>query len=158
MTIPEAVGLVLLAGLGDYGDLCILDMGEPIKIADLARNLITIAGKIPDSEIPIVYTGLRPGEKLCEELLTEEEEKTHSVRNRIKVAQSPMPPLDLQARLGELRAHAEAGDRRAIREALARLIPTYRFTPGQQAAPAQEAEAAPAMAPVYDLPRVRPTA
>jgi FlaA1/EpsC-like NDP-sugar epimerase len=159
MTIPEAVGLVLLAGLGGYGDLCILDMGEPIKIAELARNLITMAGKIPGVEIPIVYTGLRPGEKMYEELLTEEEEQTHSVRNRIKVARSPMPPRDLQARLAELQEVAEHGDRDAILAALGQLIPSYRFTPGQQ--PAEGGTVGePGMAPVLELrrPSIRPTA
>src|SRR5438132_11307423 len=78
MTIPEAVGLVLLAGLGGYGDLCILEMGEPFRIAELARNLITMAGRVPDADIRIVYTGLRPGEKLHEELLSEQEEETQA--------------------------------------------------------------------------------
>jgi FlaA1/EpsC-like NDP-sugar epimerase len=76
MTIPEAVGLVLIAGLGGYGELCVLEMGEPIRIADLAKNLITMAGYVPDEEIPIVFTGLRPGEKLYEEVMTEDEEQT----------------------------------------------------------------------------------
>lgn len=156
MTIPEAVGLVLLAGLGGYGDLCILDMGEPIKIADLARNLITLAGRVPDVEIPIVFTGLRPGEKLHEELLTEEEERVHLVRNRIKVARSPAAPRDFQARLAELQVLADSGDRRGILAALGRLIPTYRHTPGAAApAPVAAADrvAGPRLAPVYELPR-----
>jgi FlaA1/EpsC-like NDP-sugar epimerase len=151
MTIPEAVGLVLLAGLGGYGELCILDMGEPIRIAELARNLITMAGYIPEMEIPIVYTGLRPGEKMFEELLTEDEEQTHSVRNRIKVARSPKPPLDLHARLEELRRLADQGDQRGILSALGQLIPTFRFTPGQQ--PAEEPAAEMPIADVIDLPR-----
>jgi len=150
MTIPEAVGLVLLSGLGGYGELCILDMGEPIKIADLARNLITMAGYVPDVEIPIVYTGLRPGEKLFEELLTEDEERTQTVRNRIKVAESPKPPHDLALRLAELQALAEAGDRRAILSALGRLIPTYRVTPGETVE--RTPEALP-LANVVELPR-----
>ena len=149
MTIPEAVGLVLLAGLGGYGDLCILDMGEPIKIADLARNLITMSGKVPDTEIPIVFTGLRPGEKLCEELLTEDEEKTHTVRDRIRVAKSPLPPHDLHARLAELRILVEGGDRRALLSALAALIPTYRHTTSgdSELTPDQRS-----LAPVLELP------
>ena len=79
MTIREAVGLVLQAGYGDYGELCVLDMGEQIKIVDLARHMITMAGHVPDVDIAIEFTGLRPGEKLYEELLTEEEERTHQV-------------------------------------------------------------------------------
>ncbi|MEJ2189277.1 MAG: nucleoside-diphosphate sugar epimerase/dehydratase, partial [Acidobacteriota bacterium] len=74
MTVSEAVGLVLRAAYGDYGELCVLDMGEQIRIVDLARHMITMSGLVPDVDIPIVYTGLRPGEKLYEELLTEEEE------------------------------------------------------------------------------------
>jgi FlaA1/EpsC-like NDP-sugar epimerase len=75
MTIPEAVSLVLEAGLPREGnaELFILDMGEPVRIADLARNLIKLKGRVPDKDIKIEYTGLRPGEKLYEELLTEEE-------------------------------------------------------------------------------------
>ena len=99
MTISEAVGLVLLAGLGDYGELCILDMGKPIRIAEMAANLITMAGRIPGVEVPIVFTGLRPGEKLCEELLTGDEEQTVQVRNRISMAKCPPPPADLAKRL-----------------------------------------------------------
>ena len=134
MTIPEAVGLVLLAGLGDYGELCILDMGVPIRIDDLARSMITLAGRVPGVDIEVVYTGLRPGEKLSEELLTEEEEQTHAVRDRIRVARSPAPPPDLELRLAELRRLAEHGDRDAICWALRSLVPTYRFTASRGAA------------------------
>jgi FlaA1/EpsC-like NDP-sugar epimerase len=126
MTISEAVGLVLAAGLGDYGELCVLDMGEPIRIADLAANMITMAGYIPGVEIPIVFAGLRAGEKLHEEPLTEDEERTHVVRSRIKVAKSPPPPPDLPERLHELRRAADAGDRDAIVRVVRSLVPTYR--------------------------------
>jgi FlaA1/EpsC-like NDP-sugar epimerase len=132
MTIPEAVGLVLVAGLGGYGELCVLDMGEPIRIADLAANLITMAGYLPEQEIPIVFTGLRPGEKLFEELLTEDEEETQQVRNRIKVAKSPPPPADLDERLRELKAAADSGDREAVLRGIERLVPTYRRTPNRK--------------------------
>jgi FlaA1/EpsC-like NDP-sugar epimerase len=135
MTIPEAVGLVLLAGLGGYGDLCVLEMGEPIRIDELARNLITMAGLVPGEDIEIVYTGLRPGEKLFEELFTEEEEETHQVRNRIMVTTSHGPPPDLHSRLRELRGHAEAGDREGVLSTLEALVPSYRRTPPQAPAP-----------------------
>jgi FlaA1/EpsC-like NDP-sugar epimerase len=128
MTIPEAVGLVLLSGLGGYGELCILDMGKPIRIADMASNLITMAGYIPGEEIEIVYTGLRPGEKLHEELLTEDEERTQTVRNRICVATSPPPPHDLQERLGELARLASIGDRSGILTAIKKVVPSYMIT------------------------------
>jgi FlaA1/EpsC-like NDP-sugar epimerase len=136
MTIPEAVGLVVLAGLGGYGELCILDMGAPVRIAELAANMITMAGLVPGKDIPIVYTGLRPGEKLEETLLSEEEERTHQVRNRIKVAQSPAPPADLQAGLERLGRAAQAGDEASLMSTLRSLIPTYTpaRTPGSRAA------------------------
>jgi FlaA1/EpsC-like NDP-sugar epimerase len=126
MTIPEAVGLVLVSGLNDYGELCILEMGQPVRIADLAHHLITMAGFVPNLEIPIVYTGLRPGEKLHEELMTEEEEKTQRARNRILVAQSPMPPADLREKLVELRKLADAGEPQALLRAMRDLVPSFR--------------------------------
>ena len=151
MTIPEAVGLVLVAGLGGYGELCVLDMGEPIRIADLAANLITMAGYVPEQEIPIVFTGLRPGEKLCEELLTEDEEETQQVRNRIKVAKSPPPPSDLEERLRELRAAADSGDREVVLRGIERLVPTYRRTPNRKLDVAAESSPDLALAEVVEL-------
>jgi FlaA1/EpsC-like NDP-sugar epimerase len=139
MTIPEAVGLVLIAGLGGYGELCILDMGKPIRIADMAANLITMAGYIPGEEIEIVYTGLRPGEKLHEELMTEEEEQTQTVRDRICVATSPPPPADLLERLEELGRLASIGDRVGILAAIRKIVPTYTVT-NNRAPENQEAE------------------
>ena len=134
MTIPEAVGLVLLAGLGGYGDLCILEMGEPVRIAELAKNLITLAGLVPNEDIPVVYTGLRPGEKLNEELFTDQEEQTQAVRNRIRVARSPLPRPDLAGRLAELRRIADEGDRDRILEALRDIVPTFHSTPRPRSA------------------------
>jgi FlaA1/EpsC-like NDP-sugar epimerase len=135
MTIPEAVGLVLLSGLGGYGDLCILDMGAPVRIAELAENTIILAGLVPGRDIPIVYTGLRPGEKLVETLLSEEEERTQQVRNHIKVAHSPAPPPGFQARLKRLERAARTGNVDAVIRVLRGLIPTY--TPARP--PANEA-------------------
>jgi FlaA1/EpsC-like NDP-sugar epimerase len=126
MTVSEAVGLTLLAGLGGYGDLCVLDMGEPIRIADLARFMIALSGRA--DEIEIAYTGLRPGEKLNEELLTEDEERSQTVRDRIRVTKSPPPPADLATWLSELRRLALAGDRVAILSVLRALVPTYTVT------------------------------
>jgi len=136
MTVSESVGLVLLAGLGGYGDLCVLDMGKPIRITDIARNLITMSGRIPEKEIRIVYTGLRPGEKLFEELLTEEEEQSVQVRNLINVvAKSPPPPHDLAKRLRTLHELSQSGDRERLLGAIQVLVPTYRRTPGQPLVP-----------------------
>jgi FlaA1/EpsC-like NDP-sugar epimerase len=126
MTVSEAAGLTLLAGLGGYGDLCVLDMGEPFRIAQLARSMIALAGR--SGEIEIVYTGLRPGEKLHEEVLTEEEERSQIVRNRIRVTHSPAPPSDLATWLVQLRRLADAGDRARILSVLHALVPTYRPT------------------------------
>jgi FlaA1/EpsC-like NDP-sugar epimerase len=126
MTIPEAVGLVLVAGLGEYGELCVLDMGEPIRIDELARLMIALSGHVANGDVRIVYTGLRPGEKMAEELLTEEEEQTRAVRDRIRIARSPPPPADLALRLEELRALADANDPEELIAALQGLVPSYR--------------------------------
>jgi FlaA1/EpsC-like NDP-sugar epimerase len=143
MTISEAVGLVLVAGLGGYGDLCVLDMGQPIRIADLAASMITMSGYIPGVEIPIVYQGLRPGEKLHEEPLTEDEERAHFVRSRIKVAKSPPPPVDLAERLRELRRAADAGDRDGIARVVRALVPTYEGGSALTPPPVQRAKILP---------------
>jgi len=161
MTIPEAVGLVLLAGLGDYGDLCILEMGEAIRIADLAANLITMAGYVPEVEIPIVYTGLRPGEKISEELLTDEEEETLVVRNRIRVAKSAVP-ANLAQVLEELREAMVGGNRARILRGLRTLIPTYQpsempLEPGVPSSPvAASSIGGPATAPDIRVTPKRP--
>jgi FlaA1/EpsC-like NDP-sugar epimerase len=86
MTIPEAVQLIMQAGaMGRGGEIFILDMGEPIKIADLARDMITLSGLEPDRDIKIVFTGLRPGEKLYEELLTDGEKIKSTLHEKIRV-------------------------------------------------------------------------
>ena len=85
-----------------------------------------MAGFVPNLEIPIVYTGLRPGEKLHEELMTEEEEKTRKARNRVMVAESPAPPADLKERLVELRRLADAGEPQALLQAMRELVPSFR--------------------------------
>jgi len=87
MTIPESVQLIMQAGaMGQGGEIFILDMGEPVKIVDLARDMITLSGLEPGKDIKIVFTGIRPGEKLFEELLTDGEEITSTLHDKIKVA------------------------------------------------------------------------
>jgi len=126
MTTREAVGLTLLAGLGAEGDLFVLEMGEPIRVLDLARSMITLAGHVPDGDIPIVFTGLRPGEKLDEELMTEEEARSsHTVREGIRAVKSPPPPDDLEAGIGVLEGLAARAERDALRERLREIVPDY---------------------------------
>ncbi|HXY53907.1 MAG TPA: nucleoside-diphosphate sugar epimerase/dehydratase [Nitrospirota bacterium] len=87
MTIPESVQLIMQAGaMGKGGEIFILDMGEPVKIVDLAQDMIALSGLEPEKDIKIIYTGLRPGEKLYEELLTDGEEITSTLHEKIKVA------------------------------------------------------------------------
>ena len=115
MTLREAVGLALLACLGAEGELFVLEMGEPIRILDLARLMITMSGRVPERDVPIEFTGLRPGEKLHEELMTEEEARSaERVSEGIRRIQASPPPADFDARLQALAAAAAAGDRRRV--------------------------------------------
>jgi len=125
MTVSEAVALVLRAAYSDYGELCVLDMGEQIKIVDLARHMITLAGFVPDVDVPITFTGLRPGEKMYEELLTEEEERTRKVNQKILVAECPPPHRDLGRGVRELVAAALAEDDGLVVDLLRALVPSY---------------------------------
>lgn len=89
MTIPEAVQLIIQAGsMTDGGEIFVLDMGQPVKIVDLARDLIKLSGLEPDKDIEIVFTGIRPGEKMYEELLTSEEGTTATKNQKIFIAKS----------------------------------------------------------------------
>ena len=139
MTIPEAVGLVLKAGYGRFGELCMLNMGEPVRILDLAQQMILMAGCVPDVDIQIVYTGLRPGEKLNEELVMENEEVTSRVEGKIQVIAGPAPPADIWQIVGDLQTAAAAEDQVAVLTLLGRLVPTYRH-PGVQLATAATSE------------------
>ena len=126
MTIPEAVSLVMQAGTYAHGgEIFVLDMGEPVKIDTLARNLIRLSGYRPDEDIKIEYTGLRPGEKLYEEKLMAEEGLKRTENELIHIG---MPiPFDVEeflAQLDELaeRAYANAGN---IRELVEKVVVTY---------------------------------
>jgi FlaA1/EpsC-like NDP-sugar epimerase len=129
MTIPEAVGLVLAAGYGDYGELCILEMGEQIRILDLARHMITMSGLTPEADVPIVFTGLRPGEKLFEELMTEDEERAHRVAEKICTTEGPPPPADLLLRVEALVTAARGEDPGRTLALLRELVPSYAEAP-----------------------------
>ncbi len=148
MTIGEAVGLVLQAGYGGYGALCVLDMGEQLKIVDLAKHMITMTGSVPGVDIPIVFTGLRPGDKLYEELLTEDEEQTYRGSHRIMVARCPQPPLDLDERLDALAEAAAAEDSGAVLRLLRGLVPSFREAQPAQAGSEAEGQAHPGATPV----------
>jgi len=97
MTIPEAVLLILqAASFGGQGDLYLLDMGEPVRIVDLARKMIRLAGYEPDKDIKIEYVGLRPGEKLYEELTGGWETLTPTSHPKIKRVTADAPELDVE--------------------------------------------------------------
>ena len=112
MTIPEAVSLVLQAGsMGKGGELFVLDMGTPVKVLDMARDLITLSGFRPEVDIKIEFTGIRPGEKLYEELLTAEEGTMVTSFKKIMVArQSQVDPKDIDAMIDKLSAMVDAGE------------------------------------------------
>jgi FlaA1/EpsC-like NDP-sugar epimerase len=130
MTIPEATQLVLQTGaLGSHTDIFVLDMGEPVKIVDLARDLIELSGLRPDVDIKIEFVGLRPGEKLFEELLLDGEASDATPHPKIRVGRIQPAPRELLERgLTSLRAAAQAGDDAAIRRALGELVPEATLT------------------------------
>lgn len=131
MTIPEAAQLVIQAGaLAQGGEIFILDMGKPVKIVDMALDLIRLAGLEPGKDIPIVFTGIRSGEKLYEEILTAEEGLSSTCHNRIFIGK----PLDfswneLLAGIAQLEQIAEKGstmeDKQSIIEILQGIVPGY---------------------------------
>ena len=126
MTIPEAVTLVLQASvLEEARDrIVMLEMGAPVRIVDLARNLIRLSGLEPDVDIPIVFTGLRPGEKLHEQLVNESEATLPTRYQKIRVVQSePIPPLE--DGLARLWAALDARDEKRLLRVLQELVPEY---------------------------------
>lgn len=127
MTIPEAAQLVLQAGgLGDNGAVYVLDMGEPVKIVDLATDLIRLSGFEPEVDIEIRFSGIRPGEKLFEELLTPEEGTIATRHEKIFVARQTSFPADrFPMLLDALFEAAETRDGLLIRTALMDMIPTF---------------------------------
>jgi FlaA1/EpsC-like NDP-sugar epimerase len=117
MTIPEAVQLILqAAALGERGEVFILDMGEPVRVLDLAHNLITLSGYVPQRDIEIVFCGLRPGEKLKEELLTADEDIMPTRHQKVFRVRSNGNSLRwINQHLQTLRLAAELNDRAQVR-------------------------------------------
>ena len=133
MTIPEAVSLTLQGfSVGRHGEILVLDMGNPVRILDLAQTLIRISGKTL-KEVPIIFTGMRPGEKLFEELFYDFEKLIPTKLSKIMVAQSDLPPWQLlERRLDELKSIARAHRARGqdlVRLKVKEIIPEYAWEP-----------------------------
>ncbi|MCR2045364.1 polysaccharide biosynthesis protein [Anaerosalibacter massiliensis] len=128
MTIPEACQLVLQAGsMAEGGEIFILDMGEPVKIIDLAKDLIRLSGFEPNVDIPIEITGLRPGEKLFEELLLDEEGISDTSHNKIFIGKPIFTDYNyLLKELEKLKDVTSTGDIRKIKQSIQNLVPTYK--------------------------------
>jgi FlaA1/EpsC-like NDP-sugar epimerase len=129
MTIPEAAQLVLQAsGQGKNGEIYILDMGEPVKILELARDLIKLSGLEPDVDIPIVFSGMRPGEKLFEELMTQDEQTASTNHEKIFVARvQPFSSEDLENTIARLQDAALNSDHTQIRRGLESFVEGCQF-------------------------------
>ncbi|MET0513767.1 MAG: nucleoside-diphosphate sugar epimerase/dehydratase [Nitrospiraceae bacterium] len=128
MTIPQAVELVLTASMmGTGGEVFVLDMGEQIRIVDLARAMIELAGLVPDRDIQIEYIGLRPGEKLCEELFEENERVEGTSHEKVKraIPTSPLPIFFEDDCFKDLEASVQDGEHDRIIAKLQQLVPTF---------------------------------
>jgi FlaA1/EpsC-like NDP-sugar epimerase len=128
MTVEEACQLILQAGsMGGSGEIFVLRMGQPVRIADMARDLIRLSGKEPDKDVEIRYIGLRPGEKLFEELITEGEGVVPTAHSKIMVLQGNSCGWnDLSGLIEDLRLAADQRDGAALRALLKRGVPEYR--------------------------------
>ena len=135
MTIPEACQLILQATtLGEGGEIFVLDMGRPVKIADLARDMVHLSGKEVGRDVDIVFTGLRPGEKLFEELRYDDEEVTSAGHEKIFLCRPTHVELDwLDATVERLLARCSAQDSAGARALLQELVPEYK--PAEAGAP-----------------------
>ena len=127
MTIPEAVQLVLEAGtMGNGGEIFVFDMGQPVKIVDLAKKMIRLAGFVPETDIQIVYSGLRPGEKLYEELLNEEETTipTHHAKIHISKVRE-IPYQKAESEINELLSLQQEGDELRMVGQMKKIVPEF---------------------------------
>ncbi len=127
MTIPEASQLVMTSGaMAKNGELYVLDMGKPVKIYDLAEGMIRLSGLEPYKDIDIVETGLRPGEKLYEELLIRTEEMDKTENDLIFIERDkPLTEEEINEKLAILKEALETGHNSAVKEALMKVVPTY---------------------------------
>ncbi len=154
MTVPEACQLVLQAGaLGEGGEIFILEMGTPVRIADMARDLIRLSGKEPDVDILLQFTGLRPGEKLYEELITEGEGIVKTSHEKIMVLRNAKRPAQREKVLAALEAlvQSDVYDVARTKAILRDLIPEY--VPSEVASVL--CESPPAPAPAEPAPAIR---
>lgn len=125
MSIPEAVQLVMQAGLmGGNGEIFVLDMGEPVKIADLASDMIRLSG-LDEKDIKIVFTGLRPGEKLYEEVLAADENSLPTPHLKLRIAKARVAPQNFLDELTQWMEHSTMPDAIKVREDLSRWVPEY---------------------------------
>jgi FlaA1/EpsC-like NDP-sugar epimerase len=132
MTIPEAVSLVLQAfSIGEKRDTLVLDMGKPVRIVDMAKTLIRLSG-IPEQEVKIEFTGLRPGEKLFEDLFYEFEKRLNTEAPKVFRSQGEIAPWpNLKQLLAELRSECATGDAIRIRSKVKEIVPEYIWEPGK---------------------------
>ncbi len=131
MTIPEAVQLILQAGtMGQGGEIFILDMGIPVKILDMAKDLIRLSGLRPDIDIEIKFTGLRPGEKLYEELITQGEGIVRTRHEKIMVLKGESPSIEeLEKSIDDVVFAANTFNAALIRDGLKKIVPEYQPAP-----------------------------
>jgi FlaA1/EpsC-like NDP-sugar epimerase len=134
MTIPEATQLILqAAAIGQGGEIFALDMGEPVKIRDLAEQMIRLAGKKPGTEIPIVYTGLRSGEKLFEELFHPLENYSATTHAKIFLAQHRPVSWDLlQAQIARASDAVQSFNEEELRQCVSSLLPSFSWSEAAQ--------------------------
>jgi FlaA1/EpsC-like NDP-sugar epimerase len=149
MTIPEAVQLILQAAtIGEGGETFILEMGEPVKIVDLARQMIRLSGFEPDEDIAIEFSGLRPGEKLHEELVADGEERTTTPHDRIRVLVAQGAPPPLAEWLARIEDGVATSDVASVMRTIQELVPAYAPSSGiREAIAASPVVVAPADAP-----------